>query len=140
MPVPAGPDRSILIVDDEEGACITLRALLSDLGACTVRREGEEAVEACRQKLDNGEHFDLIVMDIMMPGMDGITALTAIRAMEEERRLTPREQARVVMLSSTTDPTAPLRSYYRAGANCFLPKPIDFRTLEEALRNIGFLD
>lgn len=136
----SGPSRKILIVDDEEGACVALAAMLAPLGACRVLTGGAQAVEAYQDALDRGETISLIVMDIIMPDMDGITALTAIRAMEEERRLPPRLQARVVMLSSTTDPTAPMRSYYRAGANCFVPKPVDWRALEESLRNIGFLD
>jgi len=65
--MPAPPERSVLIVDDNEDASAMLAVVLQSQGArCTVVHTGEAAVEAM-----NAEQFDVAVVDIGLPDIDG---------------------------------------------------------------------
>jgi|GEM_PF-1972346 len=73
----------ILVVDDVEANLDVIESILSPLGChLTKARNGAEALEWV-----NKENFDLILMDIHMPVMDGITAVDAIRAFEKTDNL-----------------------------------------------------
>lgn len=63
----------ILIVDDGEHNQIMLKAILMPYGECIIAADGLEAVELFEHSLLNGTPFDLVLMDIMMPNMDGQT-------------------------------------------------------------------
>ena len=64
-----------LIVEDDFTSRLLLQTYLSRFGECHVAINGVEAVEAFRMSKKNGAGYDLICMDIMMPEMDGQTAL-----------------------------------------------------------------
>lgn len=67
---------NILAVDDDEGIVTLVQALLSKEGfAVDCRSNGHDAIEAMRAK-----HYDLVILDIMMPGIDGFETCRAIRA------------------------------------------------------------
>ncbi|MHB0856285.1 MAG: GspE/PulE family protein [Anaerolineae bacterium] len=67
---------SILIVDDDLGMCETLCDILEDKGfAVGTANDGQSAVD----RMKNG-HFDLVLIDVMMPGMNGVETLRQIRA------------------------------------------------------------
>lgn len=77
--------------------------------------DGIDAVDACRRC-----HFDLVLMDVSMPGMDGVTALELIRAMPT---------APVVMLMTAFSAPELIARAQRAGAMVVLPKPVDLAAL-----------
>ena len=100
----------ILAVDDEPDLRSLLKIMLERRGyEVTEAATGQEAVEAvCR-----GEEFDLVIMDIMMPDLDGVEACRQIRA----HSMVP-----VLFLSAKThlqDKTAA----YESGGDDYLPKP-----------------
>jgi PAS domain S-box-containing protein len=114
----AGPAR-ILIVDDSPVNRELVGVLLGVFGhelseACG----GAEAVEAAAQR-----PFDLILMDLQMPGMDGLAATRAIRADSPFNRTTP-----IVALSANILPTH-LEACRIAGMDDHIGKPIDTREL-----------
>jgi CheY-like chemotaxis protein/signal transduction histidine kinase len=104
----------ILIVDDNATNRMVAEALC-EMFDCTSEQvaDGVEAVEAAA----NG-HFDLILMDIRMPRMDGIAATRAIRALPG-----PVSQIPIVALTANADP-ADVRAYLEAGMNDVVEKPI----------------
>ena len=61
------------------------QSFLARYGDCHIAVNGKEAVEAFRIGFECGEPYDLVCMDIMMPEMDGQTAVKEIRALEEGR-------------------------------------------------------
>src|SRR6185369_740510 len=77
---PPPRDASILIVEDNEDNLFTMRQILGSLGGLLVdlvaASNGREAIEYCRRRLP-----DLIIMDMQMPGMSGLQATGAIRAL-----------------------------------------------------------
>ena len=77
-----------LIVEDDFAARRLLQRYLSNYGDCDIAVDGNEAVEAFRQAVDEKEPYDLICLDIMMPNMDGHEALKVIRQIESEHGIT----------------------------------------------------
>src|SRR5713226_5332354 len=69
---------SVLIVDDESGIRESLSAVLQDEG---YRAEAVESGEACLESLSK-TNFDLVMLDIWLPGMDGLQVLEKIQALE----------------------------------------------------------
>jgi CheY-like chemotaxis protein len=109
----------ILIVDDSPVNRELVSVLLSVFGHdLTEATGGAEAVLAAAEQA-----FDLILMDLQMPGMDGLAATRAIRAASPLNRATP-----IVALSANILPTH-LEACRQVGMNDHIGKPIDTREL-----------
>jgi len=117
-PVGIHPMR-ILVVDDVAVNRELVRAMLSAFDVEVIEAcGGSEAVEAAR-----GMQFDVILMDLQMPGMDGIAATAAIRALAHPNRATP-----ILALSANALP-AQVEACLMAGMDDHIAKPIDPRAL-----------
>ncbi len=115
----------VLIVDDNHTNQSVLRSLLSPLGvACGTADDGRAAVAAFQT-----EHWDVVLMDIHMPQMDGLAASRAIRAHEatSRRPRTPIIAVTASVLSHETE------QYFAAGMDDVVAKPIEFARLMSAL-------
>ena len=107
----------ILVADDEESHRIMLRAVLQEEGyEVAGAADGPEAIRAVEQ-----EPFDLILLDIRMPGMDGIDALTEIR------RISP--YVPVLMMTAYASVKTAVDAL-KAGAFEYLIKPLDIEELK----------
>ena len=105
----------ILLVDDRSENLVALEAILSSLEAILVPvRSGEQAVQA----LTDGE-YALVLLDIMMPRMDGFETATQIR-----RHARGRDVPIIFLTAATDQPEQAFRSY-AAGAVDYLAKPFD---------------
>jgi two-component system response regulator AtoC len=108
----------ILLVDDEPGMLRYIRTLLEvDDYKVETATTGEEAV----QKVQKGLHPDLVLLDVLMPGIDGLQTL------EQLRQLKP--GIKVVMLSCVTD-TKKVVQAMRLGAQDYLTKPFQKAELD----------
>jgi CheY-like chemotaxis protein len=118
-----GPSRPgalrVLAAEDHAANRMVLQALLEPTGAAvTFAENGREALTAME-----AASFDLVLMDVNMPVMDGVVALTAIRAMAGSAALTP-----VHMITANVF-EEDVQRYLAAGADGVLKKPIDMREL-----------
>jgi CheY-like chemotaxis protein len=105
-------EKRILIVDDDELPRSALAAMLSSRGyTVTDVESGEEALAAVA-----GNGYDLVITDVMMPGMNGVDLLKAIK---EERPALP-----VIMISGKANMEVTIEAL-RAGAINFVRKPYD---------------
>ncbi len=118
----------LLVVEDDAINQKIIRAMLSNLGLSAVMAEnGQQAVE----RIAGGEHFDLILMDVQMPVMDGLTATAQIRRRERERG-----EAHRIIVAMTADAFAETREHcIQTGMDDFLTKPIDVAELTRLLRH-----
>ena len=111
----------ILVVDDEPSMLKYLQTVLElDSYRVTTASNGAEAVE----KVQNGNP-DLVLLDMVMPGADGLETLQRIRA--------ARPSTKVVMLSCVRD-TRKVAQAMRLGAQDYLSKPLQKEEMEEVLR------
>ncbi|OON61217.1 two-component system sensor histidine kinase/response regulator [Massilia sp. KIM] len=116
--------RTILLVDDDVRNVFALTSALEQRGAkVEVGRNGFEALE----KLDSAPGIDLVLMDVMMPGMDGLEATRRIRADGRFERLPIIAITAKAMKDDQEQCLA-------AGANDYLAKPIDLSRLYSLLR------
>jgi PAS domain S-box-containing protein len=114
--------RRVLLVEDNELNRDLAVELLADLGiVVTVAINGQEAVEKVR-----AHPFDLVLMDIQMPLMDGITATTLIRAQEQFRNLP-------ILAMTAHAMSGDRQRSLDAGMNDHLDKPVNPHKLTEAL-------
>ncbi len=111
----------ILLVDDEPGMLRYIRTLLEVEGyKVETASTGEEAVE----RVQKGWHADLVLLDLLMPGIDGLQTL------EQLRKLQP--NVKVVMLSCVND-TRKVVQAIRLGAHDYLTKPFQKAELEAVI-------
>ncbi|WP_193141602.1 PAS domain-containing hybrid sensor histidine kinase/response regulator [Meridianimarinicoccus sp. MJW13] len=116
-PRPAGLD--ILVAEDNDMSRALMQDLLTELGhRVTIAENGVHAVNAVKRK-----KFDLVIMDVMMPHMDGI------KATKEIRDAGPIGEVPIIGCSAHVRDQ---NSYLSAGMDAFLPKPFE-RTRLEAL-------
>src|SRR5271166_1422479 len=115
IPAGAAMKASILLVDDRPANLLALEAILDSLDQRLVRASsGEEALE----KLD-GEEFAVILMDVRMPGMDGLRTAEVISQRERAARVP------IIFLTAVPIGNADVASGYARGAVDFLLKPFD---------------
>ena len=120
---------SILVAEDNEINALLARALLTRLGhRPTIASNGEAAVESWLAARAAGAPYDLVLMDVQMPGMDGLEAARRIRAAEEQGG------ERTHMLALTANVQAEDReAALAAGLDGLLVKPLDRERLREVL-------
>lgn len=126
-----------LIAEDEFLNRKVLSAFLAPLFEVDVAVTGKEAVDAFLLGHEEGRPYDIIFMDIMMPELDGIQALKAIRAHEQENKIRP--QVKVLMVTALDDPKTVIRSFHDGEASGYIVKPLRKEKLFEELKKLGYL-
>lgn len=121
--------RRILIVEDDVRNVYSLTNVLEPRGALVqIARNGQEALDALAASSDHPDRaIDLVLMDVMMPVMDGLTATAALRQDPRWAKLP------VVMLTAKAMPDDQERCL-AAGANDYMAKPIDVDKLLSLVR------
>jgi PAS domain S-box-containing protein len=124
---------SVLVAEDNEINALLMRSLLTRLGhQVVITTNGEEALESWLAAKSAGAPYDLVLMDIQMPGLDGIETTKRIRVNEAQAgRRTP-------ILALTANTLVEDRyACFEAGMDGFLVKPLDREKLAEALNRLG---
>jgi PAS domain S-box-containing protein len=128
-PLP-GKGLSILVAEDNDINALLARALLARLGhRPTIASSGEAAIESWQAAQAAGTPYDLLLMDVHMPGIDGFEATARIRAAEAERGSARTRIIALTANASTEDRAACLA----AGMDGFVTKPLDREKLAEVL-------
>jgi signal transduction histidine kinase/ActR/RegA family two-component response regulator len=124
--VMAAGDLNILLVDDTPENLTVAQGFLAAHGMrAETAAGGEEALARVRAKAGEGSYYDLILMDYMMPGMDGMETTRRIRELEREwqaRGALPQGPAPIVALTAAAGEAAGL---FSSGMNGFLAKPLE---------------
>ena len=129
----------ILIADDDLISRIMLSEILSEYGRCDAAVNGEEVVRAYRLSLFKNKPYDLVCLDIMMPEMDGIEALTKIREIERGNNLGDDKRARIVMVTGLAD-NMNREKCNAEGCDGVIVKPVVADDLLVCLRELGLIE
>ena len=131
----AGPRRRVLLAEDNEINSLLAKRVLEKCGCDYLAvPNGEEAVAAVRGTLDgDAPAFDLILMDIFMPQLDGIEAARGIRALYAGRAGERIGAPPIVALTASAFAEDKKR-YLEAGMDDYLAKPFDKASLEAVLK------
>lgn len=118
----------VLVVDDEP----QIRTLVADVLATEVEvREAADGPTALAT-LRSGEHFDCVLLDVMMPGMTGFQVLEEMRADHDLKGIA------VVMLTAKVGEWEHLTAF-RDGADAYLTKPFDVDDVVNAVKEVAAL-
>jgi CheY-like chemotaxis protein len=117
-------DKKVLVVDDDMRTTFAVSRLLTESGMKPLKAEnGERALRL----LDENPDVNMVLMDIMMPVMDGYETMKQIRKQDRFRTLP------IIALTAKAMPEHHARCL-EAGANDYLPKPIDQKRLFSMMR------
>jgi two-component system, chemotaxis family, chemotaxis protein CheY len=127
-----------LIVEDDVTSRIIMEKIISPFGETHHAADGEEAMKIFLSAMDEGEPFDLICLDIMMPKMDGHQVLAAIRKAEAEKGIDKYDRTKIVMTTALEDHENRMKAF---GERCdaYLVKPIDKEQMLVRLVGLGIL-
>ena len=128
-----------LVVEDDFTSRKLLQKILAPYGEVDVAVNGQESLDAFTAALEEGNPYELVCMDIMMPEMDGQEALKKIRETEKQRGIPGSQEVKVIMTTALDDPKNVVEAYYKGGATSYVPKPIDRQLFLQLLRNIGII-
>lgn len=116
------PPRTALVVDDSLAVRIQLEQTLQQYDfKVTTTSTGEQALE-----LTDNHHYDVIFLDVVMPGIDGYETCRQIKK-DSRKKTTP-----VIMLTSKSSPFDKIKGKL-AGCNAYLTKPVDKKIFQQAI-------
>jgi len=134
----------ILVVDDELVSRKKLQKIMNIIGECQAFDNGIDAIAAFEKAWENGAPekawengapFDLIVLDIAMPEMDGTEVLSKIREIEKENKVQSEKKAKIMMVTAHSDVDRVI-TCIKAGCDDYISKPFDRQIIVEKLGNM----
>lgn len=128
----------ILLAEDDFVTRKFMMNFLSKYGECDVTVDGMEAVDAFMMALEEDEPYDLVVLDIMMPVMDGYQALKGIRNIEKERNITGNDGVKIIMATALNEEKN-VKMAFDLGCTIYSGKPIDQARFEQGLKKLGLI-
>lgn len=126
-----------LVVDDDELGRELIASYLEGIAECNMAENGLKAVEMFRDAFEGGNPYDLIILDIVMPEMDGHTAAREIRMIEKEWGVSINNGVNIVVLSSLNTPSDVIQAYVSARSAAHLVKPVQPDKLLAILGKLG---
>ena len=128
----------ILIAEDDLVSRNFLSKFLSKYGECDLVVDGLETIDAFLMAMKDKDPYELICLDIMMPKVDGVKSLKAIRDLERQYGITPDRHVKIIMTTALAE--APLvRTAFEFGCDAYAAKPIDTKKLIEVMGKLGLI-
>jgi len=122
-----------LIVDDVEMNRELLAIFLEGRASIVFAESGEDALQLVEEAIGSGSYFDLICMDILMPGMDGHETLKKIREIEDIHNL----RATAFMVTGSSSPDDMFDALINGGCDDYLTKPLMQKSFDDLLVKHG---
>jgi two-component system, chemotaxis family, chemotaxis protein CheY len=128
----------ILVVDDLLENRKLLSTLLKSIGQCDTADEGQSAVDMFEGEIEEGVPYDIILLDIAMPIMDGQEALKQMRKIEKEKALELEKPTPIIMVTAV-DAKAEVAEAFESGCTDYINKPISKAKLFTKLSALGLI-
>lgn len=127
-----------LIVEDDSISRLILETTLKTLGSTTSLTTGRNAAAQVSQAWNAGEPFDLVTLDIMMPEVDGQTALRQIREAEVVCGVAPARRSKIIMTTALDDQKN-IVAAQEGTCDGYLVKPIRTTALLALVKKLGLV-
>ncbi|WP_318503977.1 response regulator [Bacillus sp. T3] len=128
----------ILIAEDDLVSRKFLLKFFSGYGECDVVVDGLEALDAFLIAVKENSPYDLICLDIMMPKVDGVKVLKAIRDYEKQTKVSSDKKAKVIMISALAD-TQYVHKAFDIGCEAYAAKPVDIEKLMNVMKKLELI-
>jgi len=128
----------ILIVEDDLMSREMMSVILEPYGECRLASNGEEGLDAFRAALELGQAYDLVCLDLVMPGVTGHEVLKTIRHLEEERSILPPDSTKVLVISSMRD-SGNIMGAFINQCESYIIKPVDRNEVLKHLYSFGLI-
>ncbi|MDF2947282.1 MAG: cheY7 [Bacillales bacterium] len=128
----------ILIAEDDLVSRKFLQKFFAEYGECDVVVDGLEALDAYLMSMKDKEPYDLICLDIMMPKVDGVKALKAIRDYERQQKIHADDKAKIIMITALAD-TQYVHNAFDAGCEAYAAKPVDINKLTDVMKKLELI-
>lgn len=127
-----------LLAEDDFASRKFMDKHLSQYGECDVTVDGEEAVGAYMMALEDGEPYDLVCLDVMMPVLDGYQVLKAIRDIEAEKKIPQDKRVKIIMTTALNEERN-VKKAFELGCEAYSGKPIDVEKFEQVLKRLELI-
>lgn len=128
----------ILIAEDDVNSRKFLFKFLAQYGECDLVVDGLEAVDAYLLSLKENNPYQLVCLDIMMPKVDGVKVLKAIRDLERQQGLLPEKRSKVIMTTALAEADL-VQNAFDIGCEAYAAKPIDTAKFLEVLHKLELI-
>ena len=129
----------VLIIEDARVNQEFLLLALRPHAECLAVPTGEAGLVEHRRALDQGEPFDLIFLDIMLPGIDGLKTLELLRAAEDIFELPESRRVQVIVTTVLDDDRTASRAFISGHAASYMTKPFRARQIADELAKLGLI-
>ncbi len=129
-----------LIVDDDHVNRKIGKDILHPYGECVLAKNGKEAVVLFEQTLASHSAFSLILLDIVMPIMNGQDTLVKMRMIERRFSVPVLNEAFIIMVSSMDDLGNMAMATRFGGCSDYIVKPLNQEKLLEMLKEHGLIE
>jgi two-component system, chemotaxis family, chemotaxis protein CheY len=128
-----------LIVEDDRISSQVVEKMVSRYGTYDAAADGQQALELFKQALESASRYDLVLMDIMIPEIDGLQSVLAMRQLETSLQLPLGQRVKIIMTTALDDPRTIMKALYESDASSYLVKPIRMQALEAELRALKLI-
>jgi two-component system chemotaxis response regulator CheY len=125
-----------LIVDDNIVNRSSIQKVIEDMGVNESAVNGQDAIEMFKLHLVHSRPFDLVLLDIVMPGMDGIKVLKALRDIEDEHKVKQSNRSKILMVTSHSHKDVVLAAL-KSGCDGYIVKPFRRDVLVKKLKELN---
>ncbi|KGE20183.1 response regulator [Paenibacillus wynnii] len=128
----------ILIAEDDLVSRKFLSKFLAPYGEVDTVVDGLEALDAYLLSLKDNAPYDLLCLDIMMPRVDGVKVLKAIRDYEAQKGVSPEKRLKVIMTTALAEADN-VKQSFEYGCEAYAAKPINTDKFIQVLRELGLI-
>lgn len=128
----------ILVAEDDLVSRNFLSKFLSKYGDCDLVVDGLETIDAFLMALKDKEPYHLICLDIMMPKVDGMNTLKAIRYLEKQYNIPLEKRVKIIMTTALAEAQM-VRTAFDYGCEAYAAKPIDTKKLIEVMEKLELI-
>ena len=127
----------ILLAEDDFASRKFMGKILEKYGETDITVNGLEAIDAFLMAMDDDEKYDMVVLDVMMPMLDGYQVLSTIRKIESEKNFKPEERTKVIMTTALNEELN-VKKAMEIGCDAYVGKPINVEKFTVLLSKLGF--